>query len=97
MSIHQRMASSIVGIVMVGLVAGHALAAQIEPLAGTNLLSGKKAAYSLKPNYGYCTDAGDPTDLTNGKFWQSGGKTGFWTDKGTVGWGVGNKTDALSD
>jgi len=95
MSTHRRMARSIVGVVMVALMAGHALAAPIEPLDGTNLLSGKKAAYSLKPNYGYCTDPGDPMDLTNGKFWQSGGKTGFWTDKGTVGWGVGNKPGAL--
>ena len=69
------------------LLAGSVSVEAIEPLEGVNLLSGKEAAFSLKPAYRYCS-GGDKTDLTDGKFWQSGGETGFWTDKGTVGWSV---------
>jgi len=66
----------------------------IKPLAGTNLALGKKATYSLEPNYRYCR-GGDEADLTDGRFWQAGGKKGFWTDKGTVGWNFGRKPGAL--
>ena len=73
---------------------GSVLAEQMRPMAGTNLLSGKEANFSVTPNYDYCK-GGDETDLTDGKYWQSGGQTGFWTDKGTVGWGVGRFPGAM--
>lgn len=66
----------------------------IEPLEGTNLLSGKEATFSIKPDYEYCK-GDDQTDLTDGKLWQSGGQTSFWTDKGTVGWGVSKLPGAM--
>ena len=65
----------------------------IEPLAGTNLALGKSATFSLEPNYSLCA-GGDETDLFNGEFWQPG-DTGFWTDKGTVGWQFGRKPGVL--
>ena len=65
----------------------------IEPLAGTNLALGKSAAFSLEPNYSLCA-GGDETDLFDGEFWQPG-DTGFWTDKGTVGWQFGRKPGVL--
>ena len=68
MTAYRRMAGSIVGICVAALAAGHGAAVQIQPLAGVNLASGKKASYALKPNYGRCTDPGDATDLTDGKF-----------------------------
>ena len=65
----------------------------IEPLAGTNLALGKSATFSLEPNYSLCA-GGDETDLFDGEFWQPG-DTGFWTDKGTVGWQFGRKPGVL--
>ena len=81
------------GLVTVGLSTSHA-GAPIEPLAGTNLALGKKATYSVEPNYSY-SRGGDETDLTDGKYWQAGGKKGFWTDTGTVGWQFGRKPGAM--
>ena len=64
-----------------------------EPLAGTNLALGKTATFSWDPNYTLCA-GDDETDLSNGEFWQPG-KTGFWTDRGTVGWQFGVKPGVL--
>ena len=81
---------------VISLLAGLVLAEQMRPLEGTNVLAGKKATFSLKPNYQY-SEGGDQTDLTDGKFWQfSGGKMDFfWTGKGTVGWIFGYSTGAM--
>ncbi len=71
-------------LVMVILATGLWADSRIEPLAGTNLLLGQRATYSLEPNYSLSA-GGDATDLSDGRFWQPG-ESGFWTDKGTVGW-----------
>ena len=81
-------------ILVVSLLAGSVLAWQMGPLEGTNVLSGKKATYSLKPDYMY-SKGGDETDLTDGKFWQADGKSLFWTHKGTVGWSFGSFAGAM--
>jgi len=52
-----------------------------EP-AGSNLALGKKCAFSPRPNYRHCTDAGDADQLTDGKTTNDY----FWTQQGTVGW-----------
>ncbi len=53
-----------------------------EPPKVKNIARGAKYALSPGPNYSYCTDANDATQLTDGR-----STTGyFWTDKGTVGW-----------
>lgn len=49
-----------------------------------NIAKGKSYVFDAKPNYKLCTDAGDLTDLTDGRF--NTGKGGFWTSKATVGW-----------
>ncbi|NOY81959.1 MAG: discoidin domain-containing protein [Kiritimatiellaeota bacterium] len=49
---------------------------------GSNLARGKKYTLRPRPNYGYCTDPGDRTQLTDGVY-TSGY---FWTQKSTVGW-----------
>jgi len=71
---------------------GGVLPAPPQPLGGTNVALGKEATFWPAPNYQYCTDAGDPTDLTDGVYWQSGG---FWTFSGTVGWQFGRQPGAL--
>ena len=81
------------GLVTLPLNVSHA-GAPMEPLPGTNLALGKKATYSVEPNYSY-SRGGEETDLTDGKFWQAGGKKGFWTDIGCVGWNFGRKPGAL--
>lgn len=53
-----------------------------------NIASGAKYTLRPTPNYGYCTDPGDPTQLTDGAY----AKGYFWMQKETVGWsGGGNK------
>ncbi|MBM4078780.1 MAG: hypothetical protein FJ278_03705, partial [Planctomycetes bacterium] len=49
---------------------------------GENLARGKTYSLDPKPNYGYCTEPGDATQLTDGEY--SVGY--FWTQKSTVGW-----------
>lgn len=65
----------------------------MAPLPGLNLALGKPATFSPEPNYAAIKE-GDQTDLTDGKYWQPDSKTGFWGEKGTVGWqwGGSNKT-----
>ena len=66
---------------------------QITKLVGTNLALGKTATFSLQPNYSLCS-GDDSTDLFDGRFWQPG-DSGFWTDRGTVGWQFGRKPGVL--
>lgn len=49
--------------------------------AETNLALGKRCSFDPKPNYKYCTDRGDPIQLTDGKKYGSS-----WTKTSTVGW-----------
>ena len=63
----------------------------MKPSPGINLAAGKLCEFTKKPDYGYCTDKNDPKDLTYGKYCQSGGDKGFWTQKATVGWSVPKK------
>ncbi len=79
---------------IVFLTAGAVLAQPMEPLPGTNVALGKPATFSQAPNYSYCK-GGDETDLTDGKFWQAGGRTGFWVETGTVGWSFGRQPGVL--
>ena len=50
--------------------------------AGDNIALNKPYTMSPAPNYSYCTDAGDATQLTDGAY-TSGW---FWTQQSTVGW-----------
>ncbi len=50
---------------------------------GPNIARGKPYALAPGPGYGYCTDRGDRTDLTDGVYTVGY----FWTQKSTVGWG----------
>ena len=49
---------------------------------GSNIARGAACALSPAPNYDYCTDPGDVTQLTDGQLSEGG----FWTQRGTVGW-----------
>ena len=53
--------------------------------AAENIALGKPYTFSQPPNYALCKDAGDKTDLTDGKYT----KGYFWTQKSTVGWSLG--------
>ena len=53
---------------------------------GRNIALGKPYEFAKKPNYGYCTDPGDTTQLTDGEY--SVGY--FWVQKSTVGWSRGS-------
>ena len=56
---------------------------------GDNIALGKPYTLDPRPNYGYCTDPDDKTQLTDGVYT----KGYFWTQKSTVGWtGVGGAT-----
>ena len=91
---NQRMKRYGIVISIIIFLAGTGSIEAIEPLEGVNLLLGKEATFSIEPNYEYCK-GGDRTDLTDANFWQSGGGTGFWTDRKTVGWGVGRFPGAM--
>ncbi len=49
---------------------------------GDNIALGKPYTLDPRPNYSYCTDPGDKTQLTDGVY----SKGYFWTQKSTVGW-----------
>ena len=53
-----------------------------EPAARVNIALGKPYTFSPRPNYRYCTDAGDAVQLTDGVY----SKDSFWVQKSTVGW-----------
>ncbi|MEI8013082.1 MAG: LamG-like jellyroll fold domain-containing protein, partial [Candidatus Omnitrophota bacterium] len=48
-----------------------------------NIALNKPYVFSKAPDYVYCTDNGDATQLTDGQYVQGY----FWTQPGTVGWG----------
>lgn len=62
--------------------------------ATENLALGRPYALSHPPNYSYCTDPGDGTDLTDGVRYDPLG-TSLWTQKGTVGWAVGEQLKSI--
>lgn len=69
-------------IAFVLLLAISAARAQNAVPAGQNLALGKSYKLDPAPNYSYCTDPGDSTQLTDGQ--RVSGY--FWTQRGTVGW-----------
>jgi len=52
------------------------------PAPGPNVALGRPYTPSPAPNYRYCTDPGDATQLTDGKYTEGH----FWTQPTTVGW-----------
>ena len=92
MNDYRRMAYCII-VLLVCAASDSGADTEIEPLEGENLALGKTAMFSLEPNYSLCA-GGDDTDLFDGAFWQPG-DSGFWTDKGTVGWQFGRKPGVL--
>ncbi|MBC8354519.1 MAG: hypothetical protein H8E66_21195 [Planctomycetes bacterium] len=59
-----------------------------------NVALGRPYALSHPPNYPYCTDDGDATDLTDGARYNPRG-TSLWTQKGTVGWALGEQLKTI--
>ena len=73
------------------LALAQVIAAGTQPPAD-NIALGKPYTLDPRPNYSYCTDPGDKTQLTDGVYT----KGYFWTQKSTVGWqGVGGVTITL--
>ncbi|MBR2427833.1 MAG: discoidin domain-containing protein [Lentisphaeria bacterium] len=62
-------------------------------LSGKNIALNKKYTYSPRPNYWHCTDRGDITQLTDGKYT----KGDFWTNTSTVGWSHCSPLDITLD
>lgn len=62
--------------------------------ADTNVALNKSYTFSHAPNYPYCTDEGDATDLTDGLFHDPKG-TSLWTQKGAVGWAIGEQLKTI--
>ena len=58
--------------------------------AADNLALGRPYTFSHPPNYPYCTDPGDATDLTDGVRYDPGG-TSLWTQRSSVGWASGEQ------
>lgn len=58
------------------------LLAQAAVAAPENIARGKSYTLDPAPNYAHCTDPGDVTQLTDGKFTEGH----FWTQASTVGW-----------
>lgn len=56
---------------------------------GDNIALGKNYTLSPAPNYSYCTDPGDITQLTDGTTWTG---SSFWVQTSTVGWVSVNPT-----
>ena len=79
------MKRSLVLIALAGLLNAEAFALE-------NIALGKTYASSRPPNYIYCTDAGDATQLTDGETLRPGAG-GFWTNKRAVGWSLGGPGD----
>jgi hypothetical protein len=59
-----------------------------------NLALGRPYTFSHPPNYPYCTDPGDATDLTDGVRYNPGG-TSLWTQLSTVGWASGAQCKSI--
>ncbi|MCC6422099.1 MAG: discoidin domain-containing protein [Phycisphaerales bacterium] len=62
------------------------ISAQAACAGGENLAKGKPYTFSIPPNYPLCTDAGDPTDLTDGVYVDVPKTSSLWGQKGCVGW-----------
>jgi hypothetical protein len=73
--------------------AGRAVGGYAGPPPGPNLARGKPYTLKPAPSYGYCTDPGDATQLTDGEY--SVGY--FWVQKGTVGWSGAVYVDIVID
>ncbi len=76
--------NTIISTVAAGLFVGCCLAAE-----NVNLALGKPYQFEVPPNYSLCRDKDDAIQLTDGK-WQKNPQGGFWTNKETVGWTIGN-------
>ena len=59
-----------------------------------NLAKGRPYRFSRPPNYKFCMDAGDKTQLTDGALAPSGGQ--LWTRKECVGWAFGQGDGIVS-
>ena len=55
-----------------------------------NLALGRPYVLSHPPNYPFCSDDGDTTDITDGQKYDPQGTT-LWTQKRAVGWAVGEQ------
>lgn len=76
------------------LLAGACCACAAEvPRPAENLARGKPYTLDPRPNYSYCTDPGDQTQLTDGQYSQGY----FWTQKSTVGWNNANSVSITLD
>jgi len=60
---------------------------------GPNVAAGRPYELDPAPNYPYCTDPGDATQLTDGQYVEGY----FWTQKGTVGWQNANPVTITID
>jgi hypothetical protein len=76
------------------LLAGVQCAAAADlPRPAVNIALGKTYTLDPRPNYSYCTDPGDKTQLTDGQYSQGY----FWTQKSTVGWNGANSVTITLD
>ncbi len=71
------------------LMGARCVCAAETPPPAENLALGKTYKLDPRPNYAHCTDPGDRTQLTDGRYTQGH----FWTQKSTVGW---NHTSGVS-
>ena len=62
--------------------------------AQTNVALNKPYVLSHEPNYPYCKDEGDATDLTDGRKHDPTG-TSLWTQKRAVGWAIGEQLKTI--
>ena len=80
---------------MAAAVASSALTTVLSVHAAANIARGRPYTFSQPPTYGLCTDAGDATDLTDGKR-IAAKDVSFWGNKGCVGWGNGAQGVAIT-
>ena len=74
------------------LLAGTTATADDFKPPSENIALGKSYRLDPRPNYQYCTDPGDRTQLTDGQYTRGY----FWTQASTVGWNhVGSATITL--
>ena len=65
-----------------------------DVLAELNVALNKPYTLSDEPNYPYCKDDGDATDLTDGRKHDPAG-TSLWTQKRAVGWALGEQLKTI--
>lgn len=92
-SYYQRILYWFIGLIVISSVYTPINSSATTLPEGRNLLLGKKASFSLKPNY-RLTMGGDESDLSDGEL-DKNGKKSLWTDKGTVGWSFKRKPGVL--